>query len=464
MPYYYLIGLLLILLAIYSAIHALLHKTDSRAAFGWISVSLLLPLFGPILYFLFGVNRVHERAKKLDHSSSKFDSSEKNFQSGIPGSLRNVQHISYQLTKLPLVGGNKIDVLFSGEQAYPAMLESINSAKKNIYLSTYIFKVDSVGDQFVESLIKANDRGVDVYVLIDGIGEYYSRIKARNLLAKNRVKVDRFLPIKLFPFNMYINLRNHRKLLVVDDDVCFVGGMNISEEYVNNDLPKKKDIHFKIEGNITHQLKDLFESDWNFVKGNTSDTHANEAKECLDPSWCRTIVDGPGENLSHLSIVLFSAINAATRSIVIMTPYFLPGKEIIQALQVAALRGVDVSIVLPIKNNLKIVHWASNHMLPQLISSGVRIYYNQPQFDHSKIFVVDEYYSLIGSANIDPRSLRLNYEVGVEIYDSSFANKLIQYANKNINYSNMVSLKELNNKSVLIKIRDGIAWLFSPYL
>ena len=178
MPYYYLISLLLILLAVYSAIHALLHKTDSRAAFGWIAVSLLLPLFGPILYLLFGVNRVHERAKKLDHTSPRFEFSEKNFQSKIPGSLRNIQYISYQLTKLPLVGGNSIDVLFSGTQAYPAMLDSINTAKKSIYLSTYIFKVDSLGAQFVEALIKAKDRGVDVYVLIDGIGEHYSKVKA----------------------------------------------------------------------------------------------------------------------------------------------------------------------------------------------------------------------------------------------------------------------------------------------
>jgi cardiolipin synthase len=464
MPYYYLIGLLLILLAVYTAIHTLLHKTDSRAAFGWIIVSLLLPLFGPMFYWLFGVNRVHERAKKLDNSLPKFEFSEKNFQSKIPHALRNIQHVSYQLTKLPLVGGNSIDVLFSGVQAYPAMLNSINAAKKSIYLSTYIFKVDSLGTQFVEALIKANDRGVDVYVLIDGIGEHYSKVKARHVLEKNRIKVARFLPLKLFPFNMYINLRNHRKLLVIDDDVCFVGGLNISEEYMNSDLSSLKDIHFKVKGDMTYQLKRLFESDWRFTKGYMEDIKSDQLQASDEPTWCRAIIDGPGKNMGHLSVVLFSAINAATQSIIIMTPYFLPSKEIICALQVAALRGVDVSVVLPLVNNLNFVHWASRHMLSQLIISGIKIYYQPPPFDHSKVFIVDDFYSLMGSANIDPRSLRLNYEVGVEIYDSSLAKELTQYVSSAIQLGSLVTENELKHRSFLVKIRDGIAWLFSPYL
>ena len=464
MPYYYLIGLLLVLLAVYSAIHALLNKADSRAAFGWIAVSLLFPLFGPVLYFLFGVNRVHARAKKLENIAPKIHHHEKNFQSEIPDSLRNVQQISYQLTKLPLTGGNTIDVLFSGERAYPAMLECINMAKKYIYLSAYIFKVDDLGTKFVEALIQANNRGVDVYVLIDGVGEYYGKIKARKILSRNKVKVERFLPLKLFPFNMYINLRNHRKMLIIDDEVCFVGGMNISHEYMNANNLSLRDTHFKITGDLTYQLKELFISDWNFVKGDVSKKKPDEFSLSSEPTWCRVITDGPGENIGHLSTVIFSAINAATKSIVIMTPYFLPNKEILRALQVAALRGVDISVVLPINNNLNFVNWACQHMLSQLIIYGVKIYYQPPPFDHSKIFVVDEYYSLIGSANIDPRSLRLNYEVGVEVYDSHMASKLMQHSRDIIRISKQLTLNELEQRSLWVKMRDGIAWLFSPYL
>lgn len=465
MPYYYyLTSLLLFSLALYSAAHALLHKTDSRAAFGWIAVSFLFPLFGPILYFLFGVNRVQARAKKLDNTPPKLDSFSKHFQIDIPDSLRNLQHITYQLTKLPLTGGNTIEVLFSGKETYPAMLESIHSAKKCIYLSTYIFKVDELGARFIDALIHANNRNVDVRVLIDGVGEYYSIAKARNTLSKYGVKVERFLPPKLFPFNMQVNLRNHRKLLVIDDETCFVGGMNISGEYMSSEMTSLDDLHFKITGDLTCQIRDLFESDWHFVKGDNYDKTSDDCQMVNEPAWCRTIADGPGENLGHLSILLFSAINTATKNVVIMTPYFIPVNEIKRALQVAALRGVQVSVILPIKNNLFFVKWASQHMLSQLVTAGVNIYYQPPPFDHSKIFIVDDYYCLIGSANIDPRSLRLNYEVGVEIYDQQIASKLKQHVMDTVKDSHQVKLNELENRNFLVKVRDGIAWLFSPYL
>ena len=180
--------------------------------------------------------------------------------------------------------------------------------------------------------------------------------------------------------------------------------------------------------------------------------------------WCRTIPDGPGVNMGYLSIVLFSAINAATESITIMSPYFLPTQALIRSLQVAALRGIEVTIILPEKNNLVYVDWACRHMLWQLVGAGIEIYYQPAPFEHSKLFIIDNHYSLIGSANFDPRSLRLNYEIGVEIYDEQLASELSQYTLKVIAGSRLVTLDELAQRSFPVKIRDGIAWLFSPYL
>ena len=267
MSYSYSLIFLLFIASIYSALHALLYKTDSRAAFGWIIISLIVPLLGPILYFLFGVNRVHRRAKKLGYTSLKINTNDNHIQSKIPTSLRNIQHISYQITNMPLVGGNEIEILFSGNQTYPAMLNAINLAKDSICLSTYIFKVDTVGEKFIDALIQAKQRGVDVYVLIDGIGEHYSKIKARKILISKGVKVEQFLPLKIFPFNLYVNLRIHRKLLLIDDETSFVGGMNISDEYANINEESLGDMHFKLKGNIARQLKMVFKSDWNFTKG-----------------------------------------------------------------------------------------------------------------------------------------------------------------------------------------------------
>ena len=368
---------------------------------------------------------------------------------------------------MPLIGGNQIESLYSGEQTYAEMLKAISIAKKYIYLCVYIFKRDKIGKQFIQALIEAKNRGVEVYVLIDGIGEFYSWRKVRRKLTRHGVQVLRFLPPKLIPFNFSINLRNHRKLLVIDDEHGFVGGMNISAEYFQKDGTEKeslKDIHFKITGNLPQQLRHVFEIDWHFIGGKINKNASQESRNSISPTVCRTIIDGPGENLDHLSIILLSAINSANHTITLMTPYFLPNRELISALQTAALRGVAVTIILPGKNNLSYVQWASRHMLWELLENDVDIYYQPPPFAHSKLFVIDNQYSLIGSANIDPRSLRLNYEVGVEVYEVDFATNLSSYAQSVLQTCRQVTLEEVDNRSLPIKIRDGIAWLFSPYL
>ena len=473
MAYQYLIGFCLLVVATYSAGHALIYKKDSRAAFGWIAVCVFLPLFGPLLYFIFGINRVHKRARALadlllDEASTK-QSDDVNIEllKQIPNSLENIQKVSKRITELPLIGGNQIDVFYSGEQTYEEMLKAINTAKEYIYLCVYIFKRDEVGKQFIRALIGAKNRGVNVYVLIDGVGELYSWRKVRRKLVSHGIQVHLFLPPKLIPFNFSINLRNHRKLLVIDDEIGFVGGMNISAEYYqNNQAGEKplKDIHFKITGNLTQQLRHVFELDWHFVGEKISATEKTKFRNSVTPAICRTIIDGPGENLDHLSIILLSAINSANHTIILMTPYFLPNRELISAMHTAVLRGVCVTIILPGQNNLSYVHWASRHMLWELLEKGVDIYYQPAPFSHSKLFVIDNQYSLIGSANIDPRSLRLNYEIGVEVYETDFATKLNSYAQNILKTCRQLTLEEVDSRSLAIKIRDGIAWLFTPYL
>ena len=473
MSYLYFIVAFHFVLATYSAIHALIYKKDSRAAFGWIAVSILLPFLGPLLYFIFGVNRVRKRAHELK-STISVDGLQKHatqisddLVSRLPESLIKLEKVSSRITNLQLFGGNELNSYYSGEDTYREMLKAINNAKDYIYLCLYIFKKDKVGKRFIEALLEAKKRGVNVYILIDGIGEYYSFRKVRGVLIKNDIKVIRFLPPKLVPFNFSINLRNHRKLLIIDDNVCFIGGMNISEEYYSDDKNFKtplKDIHFKVSGPVLMQLKEVFESDWRFVGGNINLHPSATTANSYDRIICRTIVDGPGENLDHLSIILLTAINSANKTITLMTPYFLPSRELIAAFQIAALRGVNITIILPEKNNLSYVHWATNHMLWELVGSGVNVYFQPGPFSHSKLFVIDNLYSLIGSANIDPRSLRLNYEVGLEVYDEAFAINLTNYAQEMLRVSRPVTLEEVDNRSLLIKIRDGIAWLFSPYL
>ncbi len=473
MPYQYAISVFLLVVAVYSATHALIYKKDPRAAFGWIGVCFLLPFFGPLLYFMFGINRVRKRALRLSisipkdniHKQERITHSD--LKNQIPKPLKSLEKVSSHITRLPLTEDNQLDEFYSGEQTYNAMLSAINSAENFIYLCVYIFKKDKIGKQFIEALVAAKNRGVEVYVLIDGIGEFYSFRKVRRTLLKNDIQVLRFLPPKLIPLNLSINLRNHRKLLVIDGNLSFIGGMNISQEYYQydeNTKPSLKDIHFKVTGPVVDQLQNVFETDWQFVGGKIKENTNISAPNSNTSIICRTITDGPGENLDHLSIILLSAINSAKQTIILMTPYFLPNRELIAALQTAAFRGVNVTIILPEKNNLNYVNWATHHMLWELLENGVNVFYQPGPFSHSKLFIIDNLYSLIGSANIDPRSLRLNYEVGLEVYDAEFATKLSNYAQNILLTCKNVTLEEVDNRPLLIKVRDGIAWLFSPYL
>lgn len=470
---YIIIIILIIMLSLYSATHALLNKRDSRAAFGWIDVCLFMPIIGPLIYFIFGVNRVNTRAKKLRYSldieyNSKEEVSRSNpLAKEVPHTLRNTQKVAHRITGLPLVSIEKIETFYVGDETYSSMLDAVQCANKYIYLCVYIFKTDELGKQFIQALTDAKNRGVNIYVLIDGVGEHYSWRKARTLLKNNNIQVRTFCPPRLIPFNFNINLRNHRKLLIIDDHISFVGGINIDAEYSDDEMRNNNamvDTHFKMYGEIALQLKELFESDWLISGGKAL---INEAKFDAYPKsdiFCRMIVDGPGINIHHLAIVLITAINSAFNSIVLMTPYFIPNREIIGALRSAALRGVSVDIILPEKSNLRYVDWASRNMFWELLERDINIYYQPGPFAHSKLFVVDCQYSLIGSANIDSRSLRLNYEVGVEVYNQKFANDLNEYMRKIISISRQINLEDVDNRSLLYKIRDGIAWLFSPYL
>ncbi len=466
----------IILVALATACHALLYKRDPRAALGWIAVCLMFPLLGPVLYVLFGVNRVRTRAKKLGHRWQFFiyvgyerpeDEDPALFSSlEVPEGVKAIARISDAVTRRPLVGGNRVELLHNGEQVYPAMLETIEGAKRSLFLSTYIFETNNTGQQFIDALARAAGRGTDVRVSIDGIGELYSIPRAGILLERRGVRVARFLPLRLIPPDLYINLRNHRKILVVDGTIGFIGGMNIGDRHLAERVENPSrvvDVHFRLAGPVVTQIEHVFLEDWGFSTGEY--TGQSQASGIGTGSMiCRAIADGPNEDLDKLSTILVGAVSAARKRISIMTPYFLPSRDLIAALQSAALRGVEVTILLPAKNNLLFVHWATRNMLWELLERGIRVFYQPPPFLHTKLFVVDDQYALIGSANIDPRSLRLNFELAVEVFDAQFAKILIEHIQRSRERSLEVSLEDLDSRKLPVRIRDALAWLFSPYL
>lgn len=464
------------LVVVAAAGHALLFKRDPRAALGWIAVCLLFPFVGPLLYFLFGINRVRTRARKLDRLSP-FRIEE----GGEPGYDRvgtpeeslllmpecaELVQVSETVTRSPLLGGNRVETLHNGEQAYPSMLKAIETAESSLFLSTYIFGTGRTGRGFIDALGRSARRGVDVRVLIDGIGELNAFPRAGTLLKREGVRVARFLPPRLIPPFLHINLRNHRKILVADGAVAFVGGMNIGDHHLaeNMENPSRVvDFHFRVTGPVVHQIERIFLEDWRFCTGeHTVKPPLNGVKG--GSAFCRTIAEGPNEDWDKLAAILMGAVSAARKRVTVMTPYFLPSRELIGGMVAAALRGVEVRVILPGKNNLPLVHWASRNMLWEFLQRGIRVYYQPPPFVHAKLFMVDDHYVQIGSANIDPRSLRLNFELAVEVFDRAFAASLGSFVDASIDKAREVSLAEVDSRPFPIRVRDALAWLFTPYL
>jgi cardiolipin synthase len=447
--------------ALAAAVHALLTKPDPRSAMGWMVLCWLFPLGGALLYLLLGVNRVRTRARQLR-----------------PGQLARplppdpaaplefaaqLTRIGDAITRRARLGGNEIVPLENGENAFQAMLSAIEGARETVWLSTYIFETDAVGRQFISRLAAAAARGVQVRVLVDGVGEWYSWPHAVRLLRRAGVRAARFLPPRLVPL-LFFNLRNHRKLLIVDGQKAFVGGMNIGGREVGKP-PRRRmaDLHFQVCGPVIAQLAETFIADWAFATGETLaqplPVPANGS------SVCRVITEGPDEDSDKLLFVIVGAISIAHRQVLIMTPYFIPPPELTAALQAAALRGVEVNLILPGRSNLRYVDWATRRWLPPLLARGVHVYLQHEPFAHTKLLLIDGSYAQIGSANLDPRSLRLNFEIVVEVFDAAVCGQLTRYALAARDQAEpLVPTRTGIGRSFAGRLRDSLFWLLSPYL
>lgn len=260
-------------------------------------------------------------------------------------------------------------------------------------------------------------------------------------------------------------MRNHRKILVVDGSVGFTGGMNISSRHVlaRRLAAPATDLHFMLHGPILCQLQDAFADDWFFATRERLQPPVIEAEPAGD-CLCRTVVDGPDCSPEPLHSLLVSIISAASDSIAIMTPYFLPSRGMIQALKSARHRGVYVRIILPERNNIPFIHWATRHILDDLLQAGIVIAYQPPPFCHTKLLLVDEGYVHLGSANLDNRSLRLNFELTLEVFDQELFQTLHEHFEDTLECSRPVTRQEMRGRPLPVRLRDAFFWLFSPYL
>lgn len=465
---------LTLIMTIAASGHAVLHKRDTLSAVAWVGVIWLVPVLGAVLYVILGINRIRRRAVALRSGQTRYRSSQNipyYYQTNIEHALQDqftaLSRLVDKIVSMPLLQGNRIIPLVNGDEAYPAMIEAIDGAERSVALSTYIFDNDRAGGLFLDSLVHAVDRGVEVRVLIDDMGARYSLPSITNKLDGAGITVARFLPTFL-PWRMpFVNLRNHRKILVTDGRVGFTGGINIREGLLLREEPRNplQDMHFLIEGPVVDHLQKAFAEDWAFCTGELlQDERWFPLLEPKGTVMARGIPDGPDEDFEKLLWTVQGAIACAKSSIRIVTPYFLPDSALIKALNVASMRGVKVDIILPRENNLPVVKWACTGLQWQLLEHGCNIWLSPPPFDHSKLLIVDGFWVLFGSGNWDPRSFRLNFEFNVECYDQNLAAQLDEIANSKLNDAHRVSLEEIDSRRLPVKLRDGIARLFSPYL
>ncbi len=469
-----LVGLLSLALAVGTSMRVVLRKRDVRASIGWIGLIWLVPTIGPIIYLMLGINRIERRAASLRSDRAERASTVeleagsvilRDHLSERQRHLDDLARLVDNLTGVPLTGGNRVTTLANADAAYPAILEALDGATRSIALGTYIFGNDEPGVAVAEALERAVRRGVEVRVLLDGMGAMYTWPQTQRTLRQRGVPVSRFL-YSLIPWRMpYLNLRNHHKILVVDGRTGFTGSMNMGHRKRHGRQRNQQDTHYRFEGPVVAQMMQVFARDWAFT-----------TRERLDgEDWfpplaglgsvaARGIAAGPDQPADILRLALLGALGRARRSVWIVTPYFLPDPTLITALNLAALRGLRIEIILPEKGNLRPVQWACNAQLWQVISEGCNVSLSPPPFDHSKIMIVDEAWTFVGSANWDQRSLRLNFEFNVEAYDPVFAGALLKLVLEKRRRATPVTLDDLNRRPLPVKLRDGVARLFSPYM
>ena len=448
--------------------HVLLRKSDIRAALGWIGVAWLSPLLGGLLYYLFGINRVTRRAMLFEtHESGWKGAVAPAEPMAVLDNIVALAEIGHRVTGIPLTAGNRVALLHGGDEAYPEMLTAIRNARRSIALASYIFRYDAIGRAFTEALMHARRRGVAVRVLLDGMGAGYICPVALRHFEAEEIPSAQFLHTWL-PWRMpFLNMRNHKKLLIIDGTIGFTGGLNIGAKNSARRTSQGSidDIHARIEGPVVGQLMETFARDWSFTTGEALDQDIWwPSLESAGPVFARGIRSGPDADIYKLEAILATALAQARTRVRIATPYFLPEQRLQFAISQAQLRGVSVDIVIPGRSDYFFLNWAVRAHLRNFGGLPGNVYFSHLPFDHSKLMTVDGEWSLIGSSNWDTRSLRLNFECNLECYDSALTAQIDALIDQKISRSQKCGSDDLFRAPKWVQLRDAAVRLLLPYL
>lgn len=464
-------------IALSAVVTILLKKVNPTKALSYIIGLLALPFIGLIVYYLFG--QEYRKTKIFSRKNILNQSVVKNIQEKLELDHKTIDKVDdlldqksklipllYNNEKSKLTINNDVKLIKNGDEKFKLLFKDIKEAKHHIHLEYFVIKDDKIGSELLNLLCEKSKDGLEIRIAIDDVGSSISS-KMKRQIKQAGIEMNSFMPVMFTKFTGQMNYRDHRKIVVIDGKIGYVGGINVSDNYVNaNNTRYWRDTHIRVVGETVKQLQILFFTTWDFVsKGQTEISNAYFPEhDCVENVPLQLAASGPDTDWSNIMEAIFVAITNAEDHIYITTPYFIPNSEIVTALQVASRSNITVKIIIPKKSDSWIAEYATNSYLQLLLEAGVEVYQYTKGFIHAKTMVVDGVFSTIGTTNMDYRSFNINFEVNALVYNKKISSELTQFFIDDLKDCHQLQSELWQNRSKRTKLIEAVARLMAPLL
>ena len=449
----------------------LLENRQPEKTIAWVVAIVLLPVAGPIAFIFFGQTikrtRYINRHRYIQINASMLQRDLRNKQLKLPKKYAQLIELNENDSWAFLADNNQVELLTNGKDFLQALLRSIYGAQHHIHIETYIIEDDAVGRLVRDALIDKAKEGISVRLIYDDVGCWNVSDRFFRTMTDAGIEVVPFMPVRFPSLSHKINYRNHRKIIVIDGSVGFIGGMNLALRYVSTRINEWRDMQLLVRGNAVGRLQRIFLVDWQFLREEEKEIAMEElfASPQLvsqNSALMQIVSSYPVSAYPEIMFALCHAISQATRYVYVQTPYFMPTEPVMQALQIAALAGIDVRVMIPMKPDGIMLRWANDSYVEDLLKAGVKVYMMTYGFLHSKTMVIDDDWCSVGSANMDFRSFNNNFEANALIYDEACAKKVRKVFENDMTHCNEIELEEWNKRPMRRKIQESLTRLFSP--
>lgn len=454
-----------------------MENRNPSSTMAWILVLVLLPVVGLPLYFLLGQNYFKRRKfnKKAEEDRKSFERIDHNGNMMLPRDLshftpgqQRLLQLSQRIARTPFSMASRTRVLTNGEETFSTLLKELKKAKHHIHMEYYIYRADAIGREIQKTLIERAKAGVEVRFMYDAVGSLGLPKSFIKELREAGVKVGIYGEVRFLALSSRVNYRNHRKIVVIDGNTGFIGGLNVGDEYLSRSKTYGfwRDTHMLVKGEAVRSMQIIFLQDWQYVTGERI-----MDLEYLSPELeqgcsgaVQIIPSGPDNESKTMKSIFFAMITSAKKSVWMATPYFIPDEDILTALRVAAMSGIDVRILFPAKPDKRLPFLASHSYFPSLLEAGVKIYEYEKGFLHSKLLIADGEVATVGTTNMDMRSFHLNFEVNILLVQSDSISKIVKDFERDLLSTKKIKKKNYMQKKIIVRFMESAARLLSPLL